>query len=600
MPLSSPYSPSALREALTSLHAGCVSDLAHLREGGDYGASELSALQIITATRIIDYEKASKSPEYVDVMTLKERAEACSAGRLNLAEVVRRRAPVMCMAAEFKRASPSKGPMGMHLDPAKQTVSYWRGGADVISVLTEKRWFKGGLEDLEAVLGATTEAAAAGDGPSRPAVLRKDFIVSEYQVYESAAAGADTLLLIVAVTPRPLLLRLIGACRSVGIEPLVEIHAAEELDVALECGATVIGVNNRNLHTFELDLGTTDRAAATLGNRGIKFHHGEEGATHSICALSGMSDAHDVHRYRNAGVGMVLVGESLMRAACPTAAIKKLCLDPTNYDEMVGEEKFVPGLKLVKVCGITTPEDALIACRVGANLIGVIFAPKSKRAVTVEQATAVVRAVRAFGERKTAADVSVSSAAPEENPVAAVARSSRSLERAARLRPLVVGVFQNASQEDIRQAVDGAGLDLVQLHGDEGMEACAGCGVPALRVVHITADAGGDAETRAQKIVDSLTADPTAILLDTAVKGVQGGTGVTFDWGVATALQEKHGLPVIVAGGLKPDNVAEAVGRVRPWGVDVSSGVETSPRVKDPEKVGAFVFGARAAATGMQ
>merc|ERR1740139_709750 len=568
MPLSSPYSPSALREALTSLHAGCVSDLAHLREGGDYGASELSALQIITATRIIDYEKASKSPEYVDVMTLKERAEACSAGRLNVVEVVRRRAPVMCMAAEFKRASPSKGPMGMHLDPAKQTVSYWRGGADVISVLTEKRWFKGGLEDLEAVLRATTEAAAGG-GPSRPAVLRKDFIVSEYQVYESAAAGADTLLLIVAVTPRPLLLRLIGACRSVGIEPLVEIHAAEELDVALECGATVIGVNNRNLHTFELDLGTTDRAAATLGNRGIKFHHGEEGATHSICALSGMSDAHDVHRYRNAGVGMVLVGESLMRAACPTAAIKKLCLDPTNYDEMVGEENFVPGLKLVKVCGITTPEDVLIACRVGANLIGVIFAPKSKRAVTVEQATAV-------------------------------ARSSRSLERAARLRPLVVGVFQNASQEDIRQAVDGAGLDLVQLHGDEGMEACAGCGVPALRVVHITADAGGDAETRAQKIVDSLTADPTAILLDTAVKGVQGGTGVTFDWGVATALQEKHGLPVIVAGGLKPDNVAEAVGRVRPWGVDVSSGVETSPRVKDPEKVGAFVFGARAAATGMQ
>ena len=125
------------------------------------------------------------------------------------------------------------------------------------------------------------------------------------------------------------------------------------------------------------------------------------------------------------------------------------------------------------------------------------------------------------------------------------------------------------------------------------------CGVPAIRVVDIETDpatgkASGDA---AQKLLDAITADPLAILLDTSIKGSKdgGGTGVTFDWGIAEKVQNA-GLPVIIAGGLKPENIGEAVTSTRPWGVDVSSGVEATPGKKDHDKVRAFVSGARSAA----
>lgn len=597
MPLSPPppYAPSELAAALSSLAGDDAKpeDVAHLRDTGEDG-SNLSALQSITACRILDYEKMPKP----NLDELRRLASADADRRLNLLATIRSRSPAMCLAAEFKRASPSKGPMGIDLDPAAQGASYFAAGADVISVLTEERWFRGGLDDLRKIREATS-AAAERAGRRRPAMLRKDFVVSEHQVYEAAAAGADTVLLIVAVTPRPLLTRLVAACRDVGMEPLVEIHAAEELDVALDAGARVIGVNNRNLHTFELDLGTTDRAAEQLRKRNLKFDHmGSGDVEYALCALSGMSDAADVDRYRKVGVGMVLIGESLMRSPDPGDTIRKLCLDPDDYQKKLDQQTFQPGLKLIKVCGITAPDDALAACRAGANLIGVIFAPKSKRRVDPSQASAVVRAVRAFGERAgpTAALSALASSPPASaSPIRRVAHKSLLLERVASRTPLVVGVFQDAPPDEIRRTAAEVGLDLVQLHGDEGMAACADCGVPALRVVHVRADEeGGDGtEGRARKIAASLTGDPVAVLLDTAVRGAKGGTGVTFDWKLAEVLQEEHGLPVIVAGGLTADNVTEAVEAVKPWGVDVSSGVEVSPGVKDLDKVRAFVKGAR-------
>jgi len=180
-------------------------------------------------------------------------------------------------------------------------------------------------------------------------------------------------------------------------------------------------------------------------------------------------------------------------------------------------------------------------------------------------------------------------------------RNTRALQAAATSRmPLVVGVFQNENCENISQIVQEVGLDLVQLHGDEGMEACnpAKCGgVPAIRVVHMPPDKG-DAFNRARAIVDSFTSSyPQAILLDTSVKGAQGGTGVTFDWNVAQELQTNFGLPVLVAGGLTAENIQDIVTNTKPWGVDVSSGVESMPGQKDRAKVEAFVAGARHSAT---
>jgi anthranilate synthase/indole-3-glycerol phosphate synthase/phosphoribosylanthranilate isomerase len=186
------------------------------------------------------------------------------------------------------------------------------------------------------------------------------------------------------------------------------------------------------------------------------------------------------------------------------------------------------------------------------------------------------------------------------SPLQSLVRKARALEEIAR-RPLVVGVFQNQSEEFIQEMVEVCGLDIVQLHGKEGMEAAnvAKCGVPAIRVVDIetNADGTGTAPGAVDKLLNDITTDPLAILLDTSIKGSKegGGTGVTFDWGVAEELQN-NGLPVIIAGGLKPINVKNAVMGTRPWGIDVSSGVEASPGKKDHADVEIFVKGARDAA----
>jgi len=516
---------------------------------------------------------------------------------INLQQVIQSQSPRMALAAEFKRASPSKGDINPDANAGEQAKIYAEAGANIVSVLTEIHWFKGTLKDL-------TEARLATNDCGRPAILRKDFVVNEYMIAEAAAAGADTILLIVATLPQYLLKQLIDYARSLNMEPLVEVHADEELDVALEAGAKVIGVNNRNLHTFQMDLTTTQHVAEQLKDRGLKYHHSEgEAADYTVCALSGMSTSLDVDRYRGPGVAMCLIGESLMRAADPSAAIASLCLHPDDFEKQNASGSaggaYTAGTKLVKVCGITNADDALAACRAGANLIGVIFAPKSKRCVTPEQASEVVKVVRNFGERSGQTVLSIPGTV--DQPLPRLVVSARALEEAASRRPMVVGVFQNQDPEFIRQMVAECGLDLVQLHGSEGMAAAnvAYCGVPTIRVVDIETDpeTGKASKDAVETLLHSVTTDPIAILLDTSIKGNKegGGTGVTFDWSIAQQVQD-GGLPVIIAGGLRVDNIKDAVGTTRPWGVDVSSGVEASPGKKDVPKVQAFVKNARDAA----
>ena len=569
---------------------------------------KLSMLQKVTAVRVLDYEKKQATLAPIDDLK-RQAAEFHSqhGPMLNLRSVIQSKAPSMCLAAEFKRASPSKGLINPDATAASQAATYGSAGASAISVLTEERWFQGSLDDLRSARLATT-----GQSYSRPAILRKEFVFGTYQIYEAAAHGADTILLIVAVTPADLLKVLIDTCREVGMEPLVEVHGQSELDVALNAGARVIGVNNRNLHTFQMDLATTDRTAEELAKRGIKFDHhlcsdGAKMPEFALCSLSGMSSPTDVDRYRQIGVGMCLIGESLMRAADPAAAIAGLCLDPADYEKSMMDVAasggaYTAGTKIVKVCGITNAEDALVACRAHANLIGVIFAPKSKRCVTAEQASDVVRAVRDFGERSGRIGLVYPGNVAKMAPLQALFVKARALEESAR-RPLVVGVFQNQPAEFIREMVETCGLDMVQLHGQEGMAAASetNCGVPALRVVDIETGTDGTQTVASvdavQKILDGVTPDPAAILLDTSIKGSKegGGTGVTFDHSIAEQLQNR-GLPVIIAGGLKPDNVKDAVMKTSPWGIDVSSGVEQNPGKKNHDAVSKFVGGAREAA----
>jgi indole-3-glycerol phosphate synthase len=202
--------------------------------------------------------------------------------------------------AEVKRASPSRGHLSEIPDPAQLAVTYQTGGASAISVLTEQRKFKGSLADLEAV-------RAAVEIP----VLRKDFIATEYQVFEARAAGADLVLLIVAALPQQRLAELHALVRELGMTALVEAHSEEEIDRALEVGAGLVGVNARDLTTFELDKDLFGRVADRIPSGVIRV------------AESAVLARKDVERYRNAGADVVLVGEALVTDGDPIRTLEK-------------------------------------------------------------------------------------------------------------------------------------------------------------------------------------------------------------------------------------------------------------------------------------
>jgi indole-3-glycerol phosphate synthase len=216
------------------------------------------------------------------------------------AYTVLRRAGVGVIA-EIKRASPSAGSLAAITDPAALAAEYEAGGARCISVLTEARQFKGSLQDL-----ATVRAAV--DVP----VLRKDFIVSSYQVHEARAYGADMVLLIVAALEQKVLEGLRERVESLGMTALVEVHDEDEADRALEAGARVIGVNARNLRTMEVDRSVFERIAPGLPNHVVKI------------AESGVRGPHDLIRYASAGADAVLVGEGLVTKKSPRDAVAEL------------------------------------------------------------------------------------------------------------------------------------------------------------------------------------------------------------------------------------------------------------------------------------
>ncbi|HEX5595589.1 MAG TPA: indole-3-glycerol phosphate synthase TrpC [Micromonosporaceae bacterium] len=211
------------------------------------------------------------------------------------------RRPGVGVIAEVKRSSPSKGQLAAIPDPAELAVQYAAGGARCISVLTEGRWFGGSLADLAAV-------RAAVDVP----LLRKDFIVSSYQVHEARAHGADLVLLIVSALEQNALVGLLERIESLGMTALVEVHDEEEADRALEAGAQVIGVNARNLRTLEVDRSVFERIAPGLPNRVVKI------------AESGVRGPHDLIRYASAGADAVLVGEGLVTQKSPREAVAEL------------------------------------------------------------------------------------------------------------------------------------------------------------------------------------------------------------------------------------------------------------------------------------
>ena len=201
--------------------------------------------------------------------------------------------------AEVKRASPSRGELAEIRDPAGLAVSYETGGASAISVLTERRRFGGSLDDLR-------EVRSAVEVP----VLRKDFIAEPYQVFEARAAGADLVLLIVAALEQPVLAELYGLIGELGMTALVEAHSASEVDRALEIGAQLVGINARDLTTFQLDRDLFGTLAGSIPSGVIRV------------AESAVTSPADVAHYRSAGADVVLIGEALVTGDDPVTTLE--------------------------------------------------------------------------------------------------------------------------------------------------------------------------------------------------------------------------------------------------------------------------------------
>jgi phosphoribosylanthranilate isomerase len=244
---------------------------------------------------------------------------------------------------------------------------------------------------------------------------------------------------------------------------------------------------------------------------------------------------------------------------------------------------------LVKIDGIRDPETALAAAEAGADFVGMIFA-ESKRRVTPQECYDIVQALKA--KRMQGPDAEFDG--PERGDVSA--RSwfgvwADAIEQsAARWRPLIVGVFADMRADEVNDIAEAAGLDLVQLSGGETQGYIERIERPVLRAIHVSE------QDTAFDVFDAITAGSAAgLLLDTASQTVRGGTGQTFDWDVAAEVARR--TPFLLAGGLTPENVAEAVAKVEPWGVDVSSGVETGG-VKDIEKMRAFIRAAKGVRVG--
>ncbi|KAI4676570.1 bifunctional tryptophan synthase trp1 [Alternaria novae-zelandiae] len=474
--------------------------------------------------------------------------------QINFPERLRQSPFRLSLMAEIKRASPSKGIISLSACAPAQARLYAKAGASTISVLTEPEWFKGSIDDLKAVRQSLEGM------PNRPAVLRKEFIFEEYQILEARLAGADTVLLIVKMLDEAVLKKLYDYSRSLGMEPLVEVQNAEETEIAVKLGAQVIGVNNRNLVNFEVDMETTNRLINMVPKETI------------LCALSGIAGPKDVEPYIKSGVGAVLVGEALMRASDTAQFIAKLLGGSST------KKTGTASSPMVKICGTRSAEAAKAAIEAGADLIGMILAPGTKRTVTAETALEISEIVHKtrkpvvsksglLAESKTATDFF------EHGAARLVSSDSHAL---------LVGVFRNQSLEYVLEQQRLLNLDVVQFHGQEPLEWAKLVPVPVLRAFNPHNLGIGSRGYHALPLLDAGS----------------GGSGQQLDLSdVKTVFAKDDGIKVILAGGLNPDNVQSTLAgleeyRDRVHAVDVSSGVEEDGQ-QSLDKIRAFIKAAK-------
>ncbi len=420
---------------------------------------------------------------------------------------------------EVKKASPSKGIIAEHfpyLDIAKE---YEVAGAAAISVLTEPDFFKGDKKYLQ-------EIASTVKIP----VLRKDFIIDEYQIYQAKVWGASAILLICACLDVPTLTKFRELADSLGLSSLVEAHDEHEVQMAIDCGARIIGVNNRNLKDFTVDVQNSVRLRNLVQDDVI------------FVSESGLETPEDIQVLRDNNIGVALMGEIFMRSPNKVEKLAYL-YGPTYYTPKV------------KMCGISKVETIPAVVEAKPDYMGLVFAP-SKRQVTVDQAKTLV----------------------EELHKQYATRYNSGAEQSTNDEIKTVGVFVNETLDNLITIAKEVNLDAVQLHGDEDEAFIKALkektDVEVWKAVQIRSAA--DAEAWIDSSADML-------LFDAYHKDERGGTGEVFDWSCLDEFER----PFMLAGGIDSTNVARAIRTVRPYGIDISSGIETDG-VKDDEKIKAF------------
>ena len=420
---------------------------------------------------------------------------------------------------EVKKASPSKGIIAEHfpyLDIAKE---YEVAGAAAISVLTEPDFFKGDKKYLQ-------EIASTVKIP----VLRKDFIIDEYQIYQAKVWGASAILLICACLDVPTLTKFRELADSLGLSSLVEAHDEHEVQMAIDCGARIIGVNNRNLKDFTVDVQNSVRLRNLVQDDVI------------FVSESGLETPEDIQVLRDNNIGVALMGETFMRSSNKVEKLAYL-YGPTYYTPKV------------KMCGISQIETIPAVVEAKPDYMGLVFAP-SKRQVTVAQAKTLVEELH----KEYAKKYSSNTEQDKDDTIK------------------TVGVFVNETVDNLVTIANEANLDAVQLHGDEDEAFIQSLkertNVDVWKAVQIRSAA--DAEAWIDSSADML-------LFDAYHKDERGGTGEVFDWSCLDAFER----PFMLAGGIDCTNVARAIRTVRPYGIDISSGIETNG-VKDDEKITAF------------
>ena len=442
--------------------------------------------------------------------------------------------PGVRIVAEIKRASPSLGIISSDLDPAALARAYADGGAAALSVLTEPVYFKGSANDLQV-------ARAAASLP----VLRKDFIIDPYQVYETAAMGADALLLIVRLLDDERLHTLHALALSLGLDVLTEIYDEQDAQRARALGATLVGINNRDLAHFTTDITQAARLAAHLPP-----------ATMTV-ALSGIHTTDDIRRTLAGGIRRFLVGEALVRQADPAATLREwIAVAPalprqdgaasgtgsgkrtgtTGTSDYAGWSSGGAPLANLKICGITSRETAEFCADRGIGALGAVFYAKSPRCVTPQQARDLFAGLPS--------------------------RVSR------------VGVFVDGQADAISAAAREAKLDTIQLHGAVSMETLLALQQAGFRVIQVLKVAGAH-------LLETARALPLdcGVLVECGRGSLPGGNGAVWNWDEAAPLADVR--PFALAGGLTPENIVDAARRSHATAWDVSSGVECAPGVKD-------------------